>query len=85
MTLDKEPCGCNCQDAEQALFELLDAHLTHRECEQLRAHIQACPECYSRLQLEEAVRALLSRCCAPPPAPVQLRTRITAQIRIISS
>lgn len=68
-------------DHTESLWELLDAGLSDAECQQLRAHIQECPECYSQLLTEEEIRALVRRCCCAP-APVELKRRISMQIRV---
>lgn len=83
MTSEKEPCGCRRDDIQEALLELLDAARSAQECEELRRRIERCPECFSRLEREEAIRALMRGCCGADPAPVTLRRRISAQIRIV--
>lgn len=83
MTSEKEPCGCQRESIEQALAALFDTPRTSQECEALREQIARCPECFSRLEREEAMRALMRGCCGSAPAPMVLRSRITAQIRIV--
>ncbi|MBZ8176893.1 mycothiol system anti-sigma-R factor [Corynebacterium poyangense] len=74
-----QDCGCN--DYTESLWELLDAGRSESECQRLREHIQQCPECYAQLLTEEQVRELVRRCCCTP-APVELRQRISMQIRV---
>ncbi|MDK8450805.1 anti-sigma factor [Corynebacterium mastitidis] len=83
MTSEKEPCGCQRDDVQEALRGLFDAPRSAQECEELRRKIERCPECFSRLEREEAIRALMRGCCGAAPAPVTLRQRISAQIRIV--
>ncbi|KQB87559.1 mycothiol system anti-sigma-R factor [Corynebacterium lowii] len=80
---DKEPCGCQCTEVQGEMSELFDAALSPQECEALRQKIASCPECFSRLEREEAIRALMRSCCGADHAPVMLRQKITAQIRIV--
>ena len=44
-------------------------------------HIATCPECTECVGSEEALRRLLRRCCRQE-APVELRRRISARIRV---
>lgn len=84
MDFDQEPCGCNCDYIQAEIVRLLDEGLDPQACRAIRAEIACCPHCAARLAREEEIRALVRRCClAHEPAPVTLRTRITAQIRIV--
>ncbi|WPF66654.1 MULTISPECIES: anti-sigma factor [unclassified Corynebacterium] len=83
MTSEKEPCGCQRDTIEQALATLFDNPRTAEECAALREQIARCPECFSRLEREEAMRALMRGCCGTDSAPMVLRSRISAQLRII--
>ncbi|MBC3185887.1 zf-HC2 domain-containing protein [Corynebacterium sp. zg-331] len=83
MMSEKEPCGCQRESVEEALAALFDAPPTPQECERLREQLSRCPECFSRLEREEAMRALMRGCCGSAPAPMVLRSRISAQIRIV--
>lgn len=79
---EKKPCGCREETIARALAELFDVHSSEAECARIRATIAACPECYARMQVEEAARALLRSCCRREEvAPSGLRERITTRIR----
>lgn len=75
-------CHCNCTDAYASLRRILDdASCSPESRAKLRAQVEACPECFRVLGLEEEVRALLRRCCKTQ-APVSLYERITVSIRV---
>ncbi|WJZ01936.1 mycothiol system anti-sigma-R factor [Corynebacterium freiburgense] len=78
---DDHECFCGCEDAYQALFELLDGHMEEAEAQRLKEKVLACPACFQALGIEQEVRSLMKRCCGVH-APVQLRERITVAIRI---
>ncbi|WJY91519.1 hypothetical protein CFAEC_03325 [Corynebacterium faecale] len=79
-------CGCpqndcGCSEFYDTMYLLLDDQLTAEECSRLRAHAAGCPKCAQLLSAEAEFRDLLRKCCCPP-APVELRQRISYQIRV---
>lgn len=83
-TRDDDICGSDCSKVYASLEELLDGEVTRERRAVLRAHIEACPECFEQIGIEEEVRELMRRCCCTP-APETLRQRIIVQLRIQSA
>ncbi len=74
-------CGACTSAQVQSLFcELLDPGTSPQRANDIRAHIAECDECQDRLEREELVRQLLSKCCSHDHAPQQLRQRISVEI-----
>ncbi len=74
------PHETDCREVLDRLYEYLDGELTHTDTDRIRQHLEECSPCLSEYGLEEALRALLRRCCACEPAPAELRARIMVQI-----
>ncbi|WP_080796130.1 mycothiol system anti-sigma-R factor [Corynebacterium pacaense] len=72
---------CGCSEFYDTLFQLVDDQLTAEECSRLRLHAEDCPHCAQLLHAETELRALLRKCCCPP-APAELRQRISYSIRV---
>lgn len=80
--MNHDKCMCNCSDAYETLRRILDDRSCTPETRaELRRRIEACPECFERLGLEEEVRELLRRCCCTQ-APTTLYERISVSIRV---
>ena len=71
-----------CDEVVRALYEYLDGGGDAQSRENLRQHAQACPSCLEKLGVEQQVREILRTSCCQP-APAELRTRITRQLRVI--
>lgn len=70
-----------CEDLLDALYEYVDGGGSPEARAKLLAHADACPACLQQLGIEQQVRQLLRSCCSQQ-APVELRTRITRQLRV---
>ncbi|MBV7282748.1 MULTISPECIES: mycothiol system anti-sigma-R factor [unclassified Corynebacterium] len=77
----KHECSESCERAYASLARLLEGDCSPVEREQLRRHVQACPECFERLGIEEQVRELLRQCCCQK-APTRLRETIRFKMRV---
>ncbi len=74
--------GPDCEKALQSLYEFLDQELDGASCAQIQAHLDDCADCLTEYQLEQVVKALVSRSChetAPPP----LREKVLWRIRSV--
>ncbi len=75
----KRPAAC--RELFSNLSEYLDGRVEHRTCDQMRAHIEACPACVAFLR---DLRAAIDRCraleipCDPAVAP-RLRSILTQE------
>ncbi len=74
----------NCREATSLLCELLDGDTSPERAADIRARLAACPECFSHLQSELAVRGLVRECCGEVQAPEPLRERIITSITTVS-
>lgn len=74
-------CSDECDAAYESLARLLEGECGPSEREALRRHVEACPECFERLGIEEEVRELVRRCCCTQ-APPRLRETITFKMRV---
>ena len=70
----------DCRFVEERVHQFLDGELTEREADELRHHIDACAHCLDETDLIDALRKLVRRACACPPAPETLRLRVVTQI-----
>ena len=74
----------DCSTVEQKVHQFLDGELTEREADDLRHHIDACAHCLDETDLIDALKKLIKRSCACPPAPAALRLRIVTQIQTVT-
>ena len=73
----------DCRFVEERVHRFLDGELTEREADELRHHIDACAHCLDETDLIDALRKLVRRACACPPAPETLRLRVVTQIHTV--
>ena len=72
-----------CEAVAERMYEFLDHELDEASGDEIRAHLAACEPCLHRYDVEQAVRALVHRCCTGEVAPADLRTRIVTQLTVI--
>lgn len=73
-----------CAELARMLYEYVDGNGDAQTRARLAQHAEECPSCLEALGVEQQVREILrSSCCKP--APVELRSRITRQLRISTS
>ena len=70
-----------CEELLEVLYEYVDGTRGPQARAELQRHVDECPQCLQALGLEQQVRQLLRSCCSQP-APSDLRTRITTQLRV---
>jgi len=76
------PCGNNCDDALDRLWEYLDAELEAPDSDVVRAHLAECQGCLEEYDVEVVVKNLVRRGCQEV-APDTLRTRIHEQLTVM--
>ena len=72
-----------CELVAERMHTFLDNELDEATGDEIRAHLVACEPCLHRLDVEQAVRTVVRRCCGDEVAPPHLRTRIVTQITVI--
>lgn len=70
----------DCSEMLQRIFFFIDNELDRADCDDIKAHLDACRPCLEKYQLESTVKALVARSCAEH-APEQLRERVLVRIR----
>lgn len=68
----------------QRLYDYLDGALSHQDIEDVRLHLEQCPECAAAYSLECVIRSAMRRSCTER-APEQLKVRIMSRISVIRS
>ncbi len=66
----------NCGDCLEQLTPYLDRELTDAELVQVRRHLQDCPPCDDRYQLQVHLKRLVKVCCDRGGAPEHLRSKL---------
>lgn len=69
-----------CMQALANVHAFLHHEMTEADADLLRHHLHACERCMENFDVEQAITAMLRRCCAEPKAPAQLRLTITRTI-----
>ena len=79
-TRDQAPAGeVGCDVAMATLFEFIDAELDSHEFEEMREHIEDCPECLYEEELGRKLKAIVQRTCVER-APMALRAKVVARL-----
>ncbi|OFO14128.1 mycothiol system anti-sigma-R factor [Corynebacterium sp. HMSC22B11] len=71
-----------CRDLVDVLYEYVDGGCDESLRAQLQQHLDSCPSCVEKLGVEREIRQLLRVRCTQV-APVELRSRITSQLRVV--
>jgi mycothiol system anti-sigma-R factor len=59
----------DCRELLGKIHAYLDGELDATNCDEVRAHIEACGPCMSNAEFETAFKAFVARsCCDEPPA-----------------
>jgi mycothiol system anti-sigma-R factor len=72
----------DCADCLERLYSYLDRELAPAELTEVRAHLDDCGGCEDNFVLEERFLARVRDCCQEDVAPMELRTRIVARLRM---
>jgi mycothiol system anti-sigma-R factor len=74
-----------CTKVLTQVYEFLDNELDTASGDAIREHLAACEPCMDRFDVEQAVKALVHRCCGNDRAPETLRAKIVLQITTVRS
>ncbi len=76
-----EPEFEDCNEVLEHLYAFHDNELSEAEADHIRAHLMACEPCLDSFEVEEALRALIRKCCVSEAvASVELRMRVQTTI-----
>jgi anti-sigma factor (TIGR02949 family) len=75
----------NCEDARmERIYEYLDGALSRQDLDDIRTHLETCPECASEYDLECIIRSVVRRSCKEA-APSSLKSSILNRISEIQA
>jgi anti-sigma factor (TIGR02949 family) len=77
------PHDVDCDAVLAQVYEYLDGEIDHATLDSIRVHLDECGPCLREYGLEQAVMALVARCCGADHAPEGLRSRVIARIEIV--
>ena len=85
MSADQGGCGdlsgVDCSEVIEKVYVYLDAEQDDLDRELVRLHLDECSPCLRQYGLEQAVKALVARCCGGEAAPSELRQRVLVRLR----
>ncbi len=76
------PTSEDCEHVLERIHEFLDHEVDTATGDEIRAHLNECEPCLDRFDVEQAVKAVVQRCCGNDVAPSHLRLRIVAQLEV---
>ncbi len=76
-----DPHETPCIDVLAAVYLYLDGEQDGQHYDEIRFHLDECAPCLRQYGLEQAVKALVARCCGADPVPVDLRERVMLRIQ----
>ncbi len=72
----------NCEEAVEKLWQFLDKELDGAASNELQRHLEECRHCFSKVEFEQRLRAMVRRSCAGEHAPAELRERLSKLLRL---
>ena len=72
----------DCEHVLERVYEFLDHELDEASGDAIRQHLVDCEPCMDRFDVEQAVKALVNRCCGGDRAPDHLRAKVLAQLTV---
>ena len=76
-----EPHETPCSEVLEAVYLYLDGEQDADHRDKVRIHLDECAPCLREYGLEQAVMALVARCCGSESAPGELRERVLTRIQ----
>jgi mycothiol system anti-sigma-R factor len=65
-----------CEQVLHRVYEFLDHELDGASSDAIRQHLSDCEPCMEHFDVEQAVKALVNRCCGNDLAPEHLRAKV---------
>jgi anti-sigma factor (TIGR02949 family) len=69
-----------CEKVLHRVYEFLDQELDEASGDAIRQHLADCEPCMDHFDLEQAVKALVNRCCGNDLAPEHLRAKVLSRL-----
>ncbi len=84
MTTDSNhPTESECEHVLARVYEFLDHELDDPSGDAIRQHLVDCEPCLDRFDVEQAVKALVNRCCGNDVAPEHLRAKVLTRLTVV--
>jgi mycothiol system anti-sigma-R factor len=80
-----DPHETPCSEVLEAVYLYLDGEQDAGSHTKVRIHLDECSPCLRQYGLEQAVKALVARCCGSDPVPSDLRDRVLVRIKQVRS
>ena len=77
------PTALDCSEAMLRVFEYLDGEMEAGDHAKIRAHLDLCADCLRQYDLDQMVKLVVKRSCAPEVAPLSLRAMIISRLAVI--
>ncbi|WP_375432256.1 mycothiol system anti-sigma-R factor [uncultured Friedmanniella sp.] len=72
----------DCEHMLDRVYQFLDHELDTASSDEIRQHLVACEPCLDRYDVEQAVKALVNRCCGGDKAPNELRSKVMTRLSV---
>lgn len=72
--------NCDCGDAQDQIYQYLDAELDEATATSIRTHLDDCPDCFDSFDFERRLKSVI-RTHLADDMPTQLEERVKALIR----
>ena len=76
-----EPHETPCSEVLEKVYLYLDGEAESEDHAHVRIHLDECAPCLRQYGLEQAVKALVARCCGGDAPPADLRERVMVRIQ----
>jgi len=70
----------NCRECVEHLYEFLDREVTPELEQEIRAHLEDCPQCEEQSQFDELFLKFLRARCKTKWSPAQLKQRMLREM-----
>jgi mycothiol system anti-sigma-R factor len=76
-----EPHETPCSEVLEKVYVYLDGEAESEDHDHVRLHLDECAPCLRQYGLEQAVKALVARCCGGDAPPPDLKERVMVRIQ----
>ena len=76
-----DPHEVPCSEVLEKVYLYLDGEAESEDHQHVRIHLDECAPCLRQYGLEQAVKALVARCCGGDAPPEDLRERVMVRIQ----